>query len=394
MLRDDARIQATLAGQGLRALVATSPENVRYLTDYDAPGLLVYRYPGVYAVARPDRDPVLIISLAGLEYMTERPVATKDIRTTGRYHVERRPGAQLAPAEEQLQSWRATCPHYRTAEDALLAVLGEAGSRGPVAVDERGLTPAAWRSLARRLPGVPLVEAAVTFVDLRRRKTAAEVALLRQAAAINERAATDALALARPGVSELELEEAFRGEVARAGADPGHWETTIGPRSSGSFHAGAYRARPGDLVRSDSSCRYRGYWSDTGRTRVIGAPSPEHRRTYEVIRAAQQAALESVRPGIRAGELFALAVETARRAGLPHFQRHHVGHGIGLEMYEPPLLVEGADDRLDPGMVVNIEVPYYEAGHGGFQVEDTVLVTETGCELLTVAARDLVVLGG
>jgi Xaa-Pro aminopeptidase len=81
-------------------------------------------------------------------------------------------------------------------------------------------------------------------------------------------------------------------------------------------------------------------------------------------------------------------------AGIPDYRRHHIGHAIGLEMYEAPLLVEGSDARLEAGMVVNVETPYYESGYGGFQIEDTVLVTEAGGELLTKADRTLAAAGG
>jgi Xaa-Pro aminopeptidase len=111
------------------------------------------------------------------------------------------------------------------------------------------------------------------------------------------------------------------------------------------------------------------------------------------LRIGQEAALKTVRPGVRVGDLFVAAVDTIRRSGLPDYRRHHVGHGIGLEMYETPLLVEGSDARLEAGMVINIETPYYESGYGGFQVEDTVLVTEAGGELLTAADRSLAPVG-
>lgn len=394
MLRDPRRIQAALAAGGLKALVASGAENVRYLTDYDTPALFIYRYPGAYAVALPDRDPILIIHVSGLEYTIERPLTVRDVRTAGTYVVGRRAGAALSRAEEQLQALRASCLHYPSTEEALLAVLREAGvEAGAVGVDEQGMAPATWRSLAQRLPAAMLVETGTVFAEIRRVKTLDEITLLREAAAINERAAARAFAVAREGIPEKALEEAFWIEIARTGALPGHWETTLGSRSSGSFHAGPYPARPGDLVRSDSSCQFRGYWSDIGRTRVLGAARPEHVRTYEALRIGQEAAVKAVRPGVRAGDLFALAVDTIRRAGLPEYQRHHVGHGIGLEMYEAPLLTEGSDARLEPGMVINVETPYYESGYGGFQLEDTVVVTETSGELLTVADRSLAALG-
>jgi Xaa-Pro aminopeptidase len=395
LLRDQQRVQAALLRQGLKALVATTAENVRYLTDYDTPALFIYRYPGAYAVALPDQEPMLIIPVSGLEYIIERPVTTGSVRTTGTYFVGRRSGASLSPAEERLQDLRATCPHYPSAEEGILVLLREAGAEASaVGVDEQGIPPALWRALSERLPAGKLVEASAAFSEIRRIKTSDEISLLRQAAAINERAAARAFEVARVGVAEKVLEETFWTEIAKGGAVPGHWETTLGPRSSSSFHAGSYPGRQGDLIRSDSSCRFRGYWSDIGRTRVVGSPKPDHVKTYEALRIGQEAALEAVRPGVRVGDLFALAVDTIRRSGLPEYRRHHVGHGIGLEMYEAPLLVEDSDARLEAGMVINVETPYYESGYGGFQVEDTVLVTETGGEVLTAADRALASAGG
>lgn len=394
MLRDPARVDAALAAHGLAALVATTAENVRYLTDYDTPALFIYRFPGAFAVAVPGRDPVLIIGISGLEYVVDRGVSTRHIHTAGTYHVGRRPNAHLSPAEERLQALRRSCPHAPSAEDALVEVLREYAARGPIGIDEQGVAAPTWRSLAQRLPEATLHEAGLVLSDLRRVKTAEEVAILREAAAINEGAAARAFAAAGMGIPERTLETTFWTEVARRGAVPGHWETTIGPRSSGSFHAGDYAARPGDLIRSDSSCRFRGYWSDIGRTRVVQGPRADHARTYEALRLGQEAALAAVRPGVRVGDLFALAVDTIRRSGIPDYRRHHIGHAIGLEMYEAPLLVEGSDARLEAGMVINVETPYYESGYGGFQVEDTVLVREPGGELLTKADRTLAAVGG
>ena len=186
------------------------------------------------------------------------------------------------------------------------------------------------------------------------------------------------------------MEAVFRAETARLGADPVHWETTIGPRSTGSYYAGDYIGRRGEIIRSDSSVRYRMYWSDTGRTRVIGEVCAQHHGTYEALLAGQLALLNAVRPGLRVGDLFELGIQTVREAGIASYDRHHVGHAIGLEMYEPPILSKDSDERLEAGMVINIELPYYELGYVGLRVEDTVVVTDNGCELLTAADRSII----
>jgi Xaa-Pro aminopeptidase len=121
---------------------------------------------------------------------------------------------------------------------------------------------------------------------------------------------------------------------------------------------------------------------------------------YEALTKGIEAMLEVIRPGLPVNDLFRLGVETVRSAGIPHYRRHHVGHGIGLDMYEAPLLVgtEGSSDvhangRTDTvlraGMVINIELPYYELGLGGLQIEETLVVRPEGPKLLTQANREL-----
>ena len=105
-------------------------------------------------------------------------------------------------------------------------------------------------------------------------------------------------------------------------------------------------------------------------------------------KAAQEAAQNITRPGTRVSELFTAAVEVARK-GSPEYQRTHIGHGIGLELYEPPSINPASDIILEEGMVFNVEPPYYELGLGGFQVEDTVVVTDKGFRFLTSLDRGL-----
>ncbi len=101
--------------------------------------------------------------------------------------------------------------------------------------------------------------------------------------------------------------------------------------------------------------------------------------------------LEVLRPGVTAREVFEAAVRATREAGIPGYRRHHVGHGVGLDTYDPPLLDATTETVLEPGMVLEIETPYYELGFGGVQVEDTVLVTDAGCRLLTRTPRELAI---
>ena len=103
-------------------------------------------------------------------------------------------------------------------------------------------------------------------------------------------------------------------------------------------------------------------------------------------------AYEIIRPGLRARDLFEQVVATVRQAGIPHYRRNHVGHGIGLGGYETPALTPGSTDVLEPGMVMCIETPYYEVGQFGVQVEDTVVVTTDGVRSLMTTGRELIFL--
>jgi Xaa-Pro aminopeptidase len=209
-----------------------------------------------------------------------------------------------------------------------------------------------------------------------------------------------AFARAKPGATEWDLEVVFRETVAATGAMPGHFETAAGTRSAGCFPASdIYRIRSGDVVRSDSGGRYLGYWADTGRTVAVGSAPDELARHYDALRKGIDAICALVKPGTPIADLFDAGVQTVRDSGIPHYQRHHVGHAIGLEMYEAPVLAGSAgsdihrlgagDLRIEEGMVLNVELPYYELGLGGLQIEDTLVVRAGGYELLTAADRDL-----
>src|SRR5690606_2044931 len=128
------------------------------------------------------------------------------------------------------------------------------------------------------------------------------------------------------------------------------------------------RLAVGDLVRFDVGCTLEGYWSDIGRTAIVGEADALQRSRYEAILAGEQAQLDAARPGLTAAQLFNLAVETVERHGLTPYRRHHCGHGIGLDVYERPIVSAAADQPLETGMTLCVETPYYELGWGGMMV--------------------------
>jgi Xaa-Pro aminopeptidase len=394
-------VRRLLLDEGLDGLVATGPEHVTYLTGYHS--WTIYTFAGleVYGLVSASGDTALVAPIDALDFLADRPTTAGRVHLFGTFHLARRPGVELVGAERRLAEMRAELPCHPTAAAALGAALDELGLlRGRLGVDETGLTVPRWRALAEALPDAVLSERAALLRTARTIKTEAEVALLRHAALSVEAGIQAAFAGCRPGRTEADLERVIQSTTAAAGVIPGHCETSAGTRGSACFPSSADRTlRAGDVIRSDCGGRYRGYWADTGRTAVLGEPPAELERCFAAVSAGIEAMLAAIRPGLTVTELFDLAVGTVRDAGIPDYRRHHVGHGIGLEMYEPPLLVGagGSADihaahgpsELAAGMVVNIELPYYELGLGGVQIEETLVVRPGGYELLTSAPRAL-----
>ena len=294
---------------------------------------------------------------------------------------------------EKIRHW--TREPAGSAADALAGVLGDLGGAGHrVGLDEGNLFAPAWARLAERLAGTTLIPAYQLLRRARMVKSPTEVARLERAAQIAEDSVAAVLARLGPGVTEREAVMVYEEEVVRRGASPYFSVITIGERAAlADVYPSTRALQPGDLVRFDLGCVYEGYRSDISRTAVLGAPDAKQARYYGAALAGERAAIEAMKPGVPVGRIFDIAVQTTRAAGIPHYQRHHVGHGIGLEPYDPPTIAPGGDTVLEPGMVFCVETPYYEHGWGGVQVEDAVEVTAAGARLLTRSSRELRIVG-
>ena len=384
------RLLGVLEAEGLDALVATTPENLFYVTGFRSISHAIFRGAELYGVFTRGGTGLVVpfIDTAGV---AADGIACDRVACYGKFFFEYAdpPGE----AGEKIRRW--TLEPAPSAADALAGVaadLGVAGRR--VGLDEGGLFAPAWARLAERLAGTTLVPAYQLFRRARMVKSATEVARLERAAQIAEDGVAAVLEMLVPGVTEREAVMVYEQEVVRRGASPYFSVITIGERSALADVYPSDRAlRPGDLVRFDLGCGCEGCRSDISRTAVLGAPSDKQARYYAAALAGERAAIEAMKPGVAVSRLFDVAVRATRAAGIPHYQRHHVGHGIGLEPYDPPTIAPGGDTALEPGMVFCVETPYYEHGWGGVQVEDAVEITAAGARLLTRSSRELQLVG-
>ncbi|MCH8898921.1 MAG: aminopeptidase P family protein [Acidobacteria bacterium] len=238
--------------------------------------------------------------------------------------------------------------------------------------------------------GAEPLDATDWMYDRRAVKLPEEVERLRVAARLAEQGIDAAIETAGAGISELELAKAVATTMAAGGGFPRFTVVTSGPRSAFSDARPTNRVlRQGDLVRFDVGCTFEGYWSDIGRTAVVGEPNHLVASRYAAILAGEEAQLQTVRPGISAEHLFDVAVSAVEDSGLIPYRRQHCGHAIGTEVYERPVVAPAWPTVLESGMVFCFETPYYEIGWGGMMVEDALVVTADGADMLTVSDRSL-----
>jgi Xaa-Pro aminopeptidase len=242
--------------------------------------------------------------------------------------------------------------------------------------------------------GVVPVLATDVLRRLRMVKDPAEIDALRKAGAAIDRVHARVPEFLVPGRTEADV----AADIAEAIVQEGHSEAAFiivgsGPHGADPHHECSDRElRAGDIVVVDIGGPVEpGYNSDSTRTYSIGEPDPEVARRYAVLQRAQQAAVESVRPGVTAEQVDAAARDVLAAEGLAEAFVHRTGHGIGLSVHEEPYVVAGNDLRLEPGMAFSVEPGIYFAGEWGARIEDIVIVTDDGVEPVNSRPHDLVV---
>lgn len=380
------RLEGCLERAGLEGIVATTPENVFYITGFFGLPEWSVRLTQAYAVWSPESPPALIIPLSELDFAAENVGEDIDVFCYGSFSYEI--SGTVSTMGKRWASLLAT-QVFPDPIAALRHVLQTRRlTRRPIGLDEVGLAPGLWTRIAREEPQVAPAYDLMRWV--RAVKSDEEIRALERVARITEEAALKAVEATTGGESERDLARRFHSHLVANDVWPEVSVMGAGKRSAFPNAQPTDRLlEPGDMVRLDL-CGYAGFYhSDIARTVIVGSPTPLHTSVYSALLAGQQAAMESVRPGVKASDIFAVAVDTARQEGLPDYERHHCGHGIGLEGYDSPLIGPNDTTVLEEGMVLCIELPLYRIEWGGMQVEDTIVVTSTGARQLTSSPRGL-----
>jgi Xaa-Pro aminopeptidase len=351
------KVQAATGAGGLDALLLTPGPDLRYVTGYDA-----HQLERLTCLVVPaDGEPVLV--LPRLELPAARAAISQPLR--------------MLPWDET--------------EDPFALVASRLGKAPAV-----GLSDRMWAlftlGLRDALPGARQMLASTVLSDLRMRKSPAEVSALREAGQAIDRVHAQVAGWLKPGVSE----RAVGSRIGNAILAEGHARVDFtivasGPNAASPHHELSDRIlQEGDVVVVDiGGTMPSGYCSDSTRTYALGSAPAEFLRYYSVLREAQEAACQSVRPGVSCEAVDAAARSLIDAAGYGELFVHRTGHGIGLETHEDPYIVSGNARELEPGMAFSIEPGIYPGPHGA-RIEDIVVCTEQGCERLNNAGRELV----
>ncbi len=250
-----------------------------------------------------------------------------------------------------------------------------------------------YESLKARLPLKASLEPAGGWIEeLRMTKSPDEIACIRRAVETNSKAFEQAVARVRPGIRERDLAAELEYRMRRLGAEKPAFETIVAAGAHSALpHAqpGPTRLATGDLVVVDMGAQQDGYCSDMTRMLFLGRPTARVKRTYRAVLEAQLAAVDAVHPGVGTAHVDAAARKVLRGYGLDKAFVHSTGHGLGLEIHEPPRVGRRDKHRIQPGMAITIEPGAYLEGFGGIRIEDTVVVTERGCDILTQTSKEL-----
>ncbi|MCX5757097.1 MAG: Xaa-Pro peptidase family protein [Candidatus Hydrogenedentes bacterium] len=349
------RLRERLAGAGFDAFVSVAPPDNQYLTGFLG------------------STSALVVTADAAEFLCD-----------SRY------------TEQALQQVKA----FRVSEAAgsLIARLGErvtAMGVSTAAYDPAYWTVAQLNALQDAFSG-SLKASGSLVAGLRMTKSPDEIEALRAASELKEAVLAEVLESIHEGVTEAEVAARLEYGFKARGAMGASFDTIalFGARSSMPHGSpGDMRLKRGDIVLLDLGCRHHGYCSDLTRTYAYGtSPGAWFEAVYETVLDAQVAAVRAVRPGARCRDVDAVARDMIQFAGYGAHFGHGLGHGVGIEIHESPRLNTESEVVLEPGMVVTVEPGVYLPGQGGVRIEDLVVVTEKGCEVLTRTPKALKVL--
>ncbi len=261
-----------------------------------------------------------------------------------------------------------------------------------VGVEERSMRMLELRQIQQNAPKAKIVVADDLLAKARMQKDEKEIEAIRNAIRVSELSLESTIAQVKPGMTERDVEMILSLEMLKHGAD-GHGFPPIvlsGPRAALPHGvAGERHVQEGDCLLIDFGFRVGMYSADITRTFAIGTSNPEWKEIYDLVLAANQAGRDIAKPGVQAAEVDYAARKVIEDAGYGKYFNHRTGHGLGLDIHEPPYIVSGNKTLLQPGMVFTVEPGIYLPEKVGIRIEDDIVITQEGAKSLSTFSREL-----
>lgn len=354
-------VQQFLHDENLDAALITTPDNVFYVSGFKSEpherllGVMVFK----------EAEPFVICPL----------MEVPDLKSSG---------------------WTFEAVGHQDTEDAWEVLAAAARKRDvsleKIAIEKSHLTVERMERMEELFEGATFSRIDEKLNSLRNIKSEEELVKLRKAAELADYAIEVGCKEIAEGKTELEILMAIEFEMKRKGAEKMSFDTMVlsGPKTA-SPHGkpGSRKIQKGDFILFDLGVVYEGYCSDITRTVAFGEPSEKQREIYETVRKAEQAAIDLVRPGVKARDLDKAARDVITEAGYGEYFTHRLGHGLGISVHEFPSITGTNDLELQEGMVFTIEPGIYNPEITGVRIEDDVVVTANGVEVLTKFPKDL-----
>lgn len=339
---------------GLDGIIITEMKNVRYYTGFTG------------------SDGMLVLGLEGGIFLTDGRYVTQATGEVSGFAIGR----------------------YMRKADGIREAVGSLGLT-KVGVESFDMSLAMHSAVKKRTGFATIVPVERDLAELRMIKSDEEISLMRRAVSISEAALEDVTKMITPGISERDIAFELEYVMRKRGSAPLPFPIIVASGDHGAHvHAspGDRKIEAGDFIIIDFGAEYRGYASDQTITYMVGRSNDRAREVYEAVRGAQREAVTRIRAGVSAAAIDAAARDFLAEKGYGDFFSHGTGHGVGLNVHEPPVISPLGEAILEKGMVITIEPGVYIPGWGGVRVEDMVLVEEDRGSLLTTLSKSFKVI--
>ncbi len=382
------RIEDRLQKDGIDGIIATSAENVFYMSGFKGP-----LDPQRFCMWSMDNSgPYMILPNGDTDLLITNELKFQEVYSYGNYYYYR--GENLSDREEKIMEINFKNNSSNGIEALVEAITDVIGKNKKIALETKNLTMTDLEKISKKSK-CDILPAEKIFSSLRKIKTREEIKRLRKSVEITENAIEYSVGLSEIGMTERDLEKIYKKKLIDLGGEPGFCLIGFGPHSAESCIPGEIKLKEKDIILYDAGCSYEGYASDIARTFLFGDGDSDAEEKYKILKNGMDKAISLVHDGADTADVFGKTMEYIRSEGskkginnLAEFRRHHLGHGIGISTYDDPLITP-IKNRIAANMVMCIEPPYYEIGNMGIQVEDEILVTYDGIERLSNAPDEM-----